>query len=1237
MSLFSFLAPPSTESDEELVNRRVRDIEANKNVRDAVRDLVPLAREFSWTIGGNGTRALVNCLSIFKNDDEMMATVLKILIEVVHSKSESNASGIFADSGSFLNIFECLTHTKLIIRGLSLTLIKNLSQIQPEQLQTMIFDNPDAQELLLTLIEDTNELIESNFLSLIPNLVRNHSELQKSFAFHLFEVLAERVGHKHSSQIFVVLTSLIEGNLQTQRLFVETGHLNRIVTAVKRGDDHAVQFLLTLFSSSDAPSFRNFVKESGLMDPVIEQSVSHRSNRGMFWRLLGIFVKGNMELSAIVNEKLNLIVTSVIQSQEDRENGLYLIDCYSVKEASELAKCLCQSLGQLSSDILNEFATKQNKVVNLLSCARSCVISNRDTLSLFFMTLVSSDKSFLSHAIEIVKSGNDLLVIPAIQFLAACVWESETTVEKVVESLSNEVLRMCDTNGPLRGTANFLALEIFLFKTEVSVFSSFIQDMKKQTNFVEMTEAVDQYLHSISDASKESLWSVFVRDSLEVIRKSVRGENVDEQKEQNLLLEPKTFQEEESQSILEKVDGDRTVIAGLESQVKELSEAVEAYEHMLSDNQEAMSLKDEENARLTRRVAELEAQINVNDTKPQCNQIKNEFSGEDRQTELNSLRREVKELQKQVTALENENMSMKEQICELEDAARARDINQDALEVERQVQESQDNSELSHIQMQLQEKERNLAIACDELARKDEFLQKLNQEIEQLKDQLKAYEGKEITYKSTINDMTSQLKEKEQELESSKELQNRNNDLLLQIEQMRVENREALEALKQESSVKLFEVVQELKDQIKEKDMIIEQLQKQSMEMATEKENLSNEFRQQEAFLLEYKSRLDESESVRLEMENRVVQVEKLNSTLNQQILEKEDEIKKINLEVDKKNNELIELSGKLAEKDKEMIETVSKLSNTEDFHLKYSEASEKIEALERELSSKIEEIETLNGKILTTNQNLEEKEMEIREFERKINEIELSSCQIDQGMKADELETENSKSEEKLTQLELENKDLKSKLEEQEYTIDTLRKQYQDHELELITAHEAKIANLTNEIAKAKSEVFNLRRTVSDLEQEIHESSSVIRDLTVRNRDLTKINESKAHLESLLQTLTATAEEKEANNQQLQQKIDDISLQNSELHHKLEESISQTTAQQQQIETLNLRVAHLTEKLTKYKDHSDLSKFTTRIAALEDELRIVREEDLNLQKKHQSALRLIGELWNRNQALLSH
>ena len=92
---------------------------------------------------------------------------------------------------------------------------------------------------------------------------------------------------------------------------------------------------------------------------------------------------------------------------------------------------------------------------------------------------------------------------------------------------------------------------------------------------------------------------------------------------------------------------------------------------------------------------------------------------------------------------------------------------------------------------------------------------------EQLKDQLKAYEGKEITYKSTINDMTSQLKEKEQELESSKELQNRNNDLLLQIEQMRVENREALEALKQESSVKLFEVVQELKDQIKEKDMIM--------------------------------------------------------------------------------------------------------------------------------------------------------------------------------------------------------------------------------------------------------------------------------------------------------------------------------------------------------------------------------------------------------------------------------
>jgi chromosome segregation ATPase len=43
----------------------------------------------------------------------------------------------------------------------------------------------------------------------------------------------------------------------------------------------------------------------------------------------------------------------------------------------------------------------------------------------------------------------------------------------------------------------------------------------------------------------------------------------------------------------------------------------------------------------------------------------------------------------------------------------------------------------------------------------------------------------------------------------------------------------------------------------------------------------------------------------------------------------------------------------------------------------------------------------------------------------------------------------------------------------------------------------------------------------------------------------------------------------------------------------------------------------------------------TERLAAVEEELQLLNQEDLNLQKKHQSALRLIGELWTKNQTLV--
>ncbi|KAH0791666.1 hypothetical protein GPJ56_004352 [Histomonas meleagridis] len=213
MSLLKFFAPDSQETDEEFVNRCLDNLNNPKLVRDALIDIVPFARKYSSIIGLKSSTILAKLLSDFSKDNEAVQNILQILNELVLDDSlDSNSnSGYIVDEETALpNIFECLNNKSAKIRGLSLSLIKNLLRLQPSKVQSFFFETARAQKSLCNLIDDPVDMIRSNFMYLIPSLVQGNNDIQQMMAFSLMDPLAERISTLPSAEVIPALQSLLD-------------------------------------------------------------------------------------------------------------------------------------------------------------------------------------------------------------------------------------------------------------------------------------------------------------------------------------------------------------------------------------------------------------------------------------------------------------------------------------------------------------------------------------------------------------------------------------------------------------------------------------------------------------------------------------------------------------------------------------------------------------------------------------------------------------------------------------------------------------------------------------------------------------------------------------------------------------------------------------------------------------------------------------------------------------------
>lgn len=1281
MSLFSFFAPPSTESDEDLVNRRIRDLTSNTDVEDAIRDIEPLARQFSSLIGVNASTALIQALTRFRNDDDMIVSILKIMNELVRDdslESNSNAGFIINESESLLNIFECLSNQKPSIRGLALTLVKNLVRLQLPKVQSTILEDPRAQELILQLADDTNEMIRSNFLYLVPQLVQGNPEIQKCFAFRLLDWLADGIALGSSGDMFGVLQSLLEGNIQTQKLFVETGHMSKIVPALKAGDEKAAEFLLMLFTSSEATSFQKFVGESALLQPVLSQSLGSSKQRGVFWRLLGAMIKGNTDLCSAVDPELARLVIAILQSRDDREDGTYFIECYALKGAQNLTSVLCQSLQQQTVSILENFEQKKVEVANLLVCARCCLIANHDTLSAFIGSSVAEEQSFFSRVTAMIAQaiGDSVLMLAIMQFLAAGVWESGIAAEKFVESSTNVLVKLClrATQEPLRSVVCLAVLEALLFKTKSQVFSQLVASVKTHIGVSEMVAVVDAYAKTFSDKNDVSLWSEFVQESVRVIKKNsdaLLSDDVEVKSEtgQVSLLQAKLTEalqenekkQKENESLLKEIEENRQAVTNLESQLEEFSNAIEAYERILKDHQENAAIKDTENERLNNRIEKLEEQLRFgggnSSFEERVNELTKQFEESKGQLEedLKRLRKENEDLRQAVENLKSddaldrltkENRDLKQQLEKArQQINELSEIEKDYATLKEEMAgmlqqpnftSSDNSSEVASLRAQVAELQGQLANNCSE-----QQITRMQEELDSVKAALETSEAKvkdlETENQETMDELERALDEKDavtaklgKKKEKIKRIRSEQANESVGVEELRLKLEQQQEELdRKESEIeaqkeKYNATKQGLLEQLQEKDRLLEASQNST---ERQKEELAAKCE-----------------------EDMARTVEALEDTFNQKLKAKSDRIEEIEAELTEKTQELTEKCSRLSELENQLKK------QSQEFEDKSNREREMHEKEVAELTATIKARETRIEKLSAPVPESNTQELEIRKFreneavliekiskleaqyaiqtkERNALEERIKTAQASHESEVDQLKSEVQKlnvalEEEKKKFTKQEAKTKKNETEQQEQI-----KRLQQEKAELVSRIEEANVNQEERQAEKKQTKVHLQ-TIQDQQSEL-----TALKLRAQEKDQTIAALSK-ELASLKEQINTLAKSEQ------QQKLlcEDLRKEKATAEQTIAKQLEEITEAQSEVEQRNKEISRLkaqTEKLsdTETREHSlesELQKLNKQNEALSSEIvelkskRNAQDKEIEKLKKEISKLKLPDDALQR-------
>lgn len=1180
MSFLKIFAPDSQETDEDYVNRLLDDLNNPKKYKEALIDLSPFSRQFRNIIGLKSSSTLVKLLLTSDINDETTSNILKIMNELVRDDSLdscSNSGYLLDEEENFLQkVFECLVSKVAQIRGLSLGLIKNLLKLQTQKVRSYFAKNGRSQKDFCSLINEKVEIIKTNFLYLLPDLIGDNQDVQQILAFQLMDPLVENINAHQSNEVIPAILALLKGNVKMQKLFVETGHLSKLYRLIENRDENAIDLLILLFQSPDACSFRNLVQESGILNPILK-NISNNKNFSRYITLLGYIIKGNAELTSSLSNGIDKLISLVIFSkdQQEQKSGLFFIDCYNLKGAKIVAESLCNN-NKLINSILPNYNEMISENYAIYSIAYSCLISDIEyTRNIFYGKSLLNGKYFLTFCLEMISKISDsksIILQAALKFISTIIWESTTITNYFITTLSSFqrkdqqssivfLLSLCieegHENNEVKNITSLLLLESLLFKKKEPIFDQLINSIKTRVGITLLITNMDNYVDSLKE---QSLWSDFVKDITRVIKKN-KDNLLDNQSEikSDLTLQAQInkLTEENSELVMEKEkltkenEEYQKNIDSLEQQILDIQTVIPTYEKCLNDQQEALNQSNEEKNILNEKLEKLRSKmLNMNED--------NEF--EEKYNNLLTQYDETKNsMSLDIEKLKDENQQLKDKLYSSDATNQLQKENED---LRKQIEQNKKHiDELTQVDTELQNSKKEINNLIQEKINLEASLQAQKANENNIDNIIQENEN----YKSII----AQLESKLSQIKENGEIEKKNPEL-------NNEQQKIIDELNQKI-VKIQKDLDEAK-RLREYDNEnfvnnISEIQKNNKDTETE---LVSALEENEAL----KNDIEEKESTIQELRNKIKSINsyQINNETENNILSLNEENQRLNSEIKSLTN------------DKNLLDTINNLKKeNKELNNVIETNNEKITILENQINNMNKENNNIKD---------EQQKAKIAELTELINNYQ-NKIQKDKNEK-NLLKEKNQKFKELFINLE-------KKLEKREQELKHNQEINKQLEVQIKKYEKAKIQTQNN------NGNYNVKSNLIILEQQFSNDQPPI--------DISSLKENE--LIELISTQVTNLISNFTTNEQELKSVKEKYKKNKELKKNLKKSA----------QTAILNISQLKEQIKQLNSRNEI--LNQKNNELKQEINVVTQNNKNIQEKHQSALRLIGELWTRNQSLL--